>query len=112
MSLVSSAGKLGSKLGGGIKSLTSSKAGKAALTGAGIGGGSYVALTAAGAGAENFLEGTGLGGIVKLVNPSADKDGSRGVGTLIGIGLLVGIALLLVFVILPKGRKNRGGSNA
>ena len=107
MSIASSAGKLGSSLGKKFSSLTSSKAGKAALTGAGIGGGSYVALTAAGAGAENFLEGTGLGGIVKLVNPSADKEGSRGAGTLLGIGIIVGLALLAVFVILPKVR---GGS--
>lgn len=106
--VLNAVGKVGDKL----SSLASSKAGKAALTGAGIGGGSYLALTGVGAGAENILEGTGLGGIVKAVNPSVSDSGSRGWGSIIGIAILAGIGLLLVFVILPKGRKNRGGSNA
>ena len=111
--VINALGKTASTIGGKLSSLASSKAGKAALTGAGIGGGSYLALSGVGAGVENVLEGTGLGGIVKAVNPSVGDSGSKGWGTIIGIGILAGIALLLVFVIMPKGNRNRGGrSNA
>lgn len=104
MSLASVARKARS----GLSSFSSSTGGKAALTGAGIGGGSFLALSGAAAGAEKMTDATGLSGIVKLINPEADEEGSRGVGSIIGIGLLVGLALLVVFVILPKVKK--GGS--
>ena len=105
----------------GLKAATSTKAGKVAVTGAGVGGGVALAGAGIGVGTNAALSGVSEGidkitdknpinGIVKAINPKATNDEAKGIGTLITVGLLIGIALLVVFVIIPKISKNKGGS--
>lgn len=105
MSIASTLGKAGSTALSGVKKAASTPAGKIAVTGAAVGGGSYAALSGAAAGIENITEKTGLKGIGEAITGSSES--GKGIGTLMGTGLLILLAVLVVFVILPKARSNK-----
>lgn len=106
----------GKKIGGAIKTATSTKPGKTIATGAAVGG--AVALTGAGAGIGLSAVGKGVdqitgtnpfNGIIKLINPDATDEQARAAGSLIGIAIIVGLVLLAVFVIIPQFNKSKKG---
>ena len=110
-----------SKIGGAVKTMTSSKPGKTLATGAAVGG--AVALTGAGAGigisaaSKGVKEATSnnnpFKNVLDLFNKDASEEEKEGAkeaaGTLIGIAVIVGLVLLAVFVIIPQFNKSKKG---